>query len=102
RYAAVAVTTTTAGRSGAGSALALQLVDSPKISEQRRDQRQWIRIRTVTESVIGVFMHFHEDRIDADGGRRTRQRRDEFALPAGALATGARAWQLHRMGCVED
>ena len=44
-------------------------------------------------------MGFHEQAGDADGHRRARQHRHEFALTAAAVALPAR--QLHRMGGVE-
>ena len=58
------------------------LMDSLEVVEQRREFVEAIGIRTVAERMVRVLVDFHEHRVDSDCGRRTRQRRDEFALSA--------------------
>src|ERR1700722_13643428 len=70
--------------------LARRGVDSSDVGEQRGQQIERIGIRTVAQRVVGGPVPFHEQRVAAHRRRRARQRRNELALAARALAARAR------------
>src|SRR5580698_7043247 len=91
RYARMRITTMTPTRRPLAltprSAFARHFVDSPQVAKQHRHQCERVGIWPVTQGLVGVFVHFHENRVDPDCGRRPRERGDEFALTARSLTT---------------
>src|SRR3989442_1145298 len=86
--------------------LGVHPVDREQLVEQARQHVDPQHVRPVRERpavgqrAVGVFVHLHEERVDAERHRGAREGRDVLALATRAVPRPAR--QLHRVRGVED